>query len=182
MKARNDEIGTGPEGVGSKRARIGGDRGGNSAGKDDSARTREAERADAELVMRKRTDGGGFRGRRASKSRNAIGRVGPLPAAPRTSATKAGTRTGLKATVNRLKKRSGGGSTATSGTRATTRRPAAPGTRTGNSGSNRTTAKTARGTAASRGRAGGRSSAAGASRPGLRTRSGARKAGKTTKR
>jgi hypothetical protein len=180
MKARNEEIGTGAEGVGSKRARVGGDRGG-SAGQGDSARTREAERADAELVMRKRTDGSGFRGSRASKSRNAIGRTGPRNTGRRTSAAEAGTRKGLQATINRLKKRSTRGTTAT-GTRATTRRPAAPGTRTGNSGSNRTTAKTARGTAASRGRAGARSSAAGASRAGLRTRSGARKAGKTTKR
>ena len=182
MKARNDEIGTGDtEGARSVRARIGGDRGGKSAGRGDEARRREAAAGDADLVMRKRTDGGGFRGRRASKSRNAIGRTGPLGAAPRTSPTKVGTRTGLKATINRLKKRSGGATTA--GARATTRRPAAPGTRTGNSGSNRTTAKSARGTAASRGRTGARARVAGTgpSRAGLRTRTGVRKAGKTAK-
>ncbi len=164
MKARNDEIGTGREGAGSRRARIGGDRGGNSAGRGDAARRQEAESADAALVMRKRTDGGGFRGRRAAKKRNAIGRVGgPRNSGRRTSASEAGSRRGLKATVNRLRKRAGGG-----GVQAT------PGTggRTGNRGANRTTARTARGTAAARGR-----KTAGA-RPGLRTRSGARKAGK----
>ena len=119
MKARNDEIGTGSEGAGSRRARIGGDRGGNSAGQGNVARRQEAESADAALVMRKRTDGGGFRGRRAAKKRNAIGRVGgPRNTGRRTSASEAGSRRGLKATVNRLRKRAGGGARSARGTAA----------------------------------------------------------------
>lgn len=175
MKDYNEEIGTGEEGVGSQRARIGGDRGAASDTRDDAAQAPQGEIADAELRARKRTDGGGSRGRRASKSRNAMGRTGPRNTGRRTSAAEAGSRKGLVATRNRMKKRSGG----PAGTRATTRRPARPGTRTGNSGSNRTTAKSARGTAASRGRAG--TGAKG--RAGLRTRSKARrKAGKKTAR
>ena len=108
MKADNQEIGTGAEGVVSVRARIGGDRGAASDTRDDAARTLEGEIADAELRIRKRTDGGGSRGRRASKSRNAMGRTGPRNTGRRTSAAEAGSRKGLVATRNRMKKRSGG--------------------------------------------------------------------------
>jgi hypothetical protein len=108
MKADNEEIGTGDEGVGSQRMRIGGDRGAASDTRDDAARTLEGEIADAKLRTRKRTDGGGSRGRRASKSRNALGRTGPRNTGRRTSASEAGSRKGLVATRNRMKKRSGG--------------------------------------------------------------------------
>jgi hypothetical protein len=108
MKVRNEEIGTGAEGAGSVRARIGGDRGGGTAGQGDAARRREGEIADAVLEVRKRTDGGGSRGRRASRSRNALGRTGPRNTGRRTSAAEAGSRKGLVATANRLKKRSAG--------------------------------------------------------------------------
>lgn len=46
MKEDNEEIGTGGEGVGSQRARSGGDGGAPSDSRDDAARTREAAAAD----------------------------------------------------------------------------------------------------------------------------------------
>ena len=120
MKARNEEIGTGEEGAASVRARVGGDRGGQSAGRGDAARRREGELADAALQTRRRTDGGGARGKRAAKSRNAAARTGPRNTGRRTSAAEAGSRKGLASTVNRLKKRAGG-RTASTTRRSTTK-------------------------------------------------------------
>jgi hypothetical protein len=170
MEDDRDDV-KGGEGPGSERARKGGDRGDGS--RDERERQALAKAADDTLRARKQSDGGGARGRRAARSRNAGGRMGGRDTGRRASGTEAGTRRGLQSTVNQLRRRSGAAPSVPV-TAGGTGRSKTVG-RVGSRGANRTTLRSARGSRPT-------TSAVRTPRAGQRTRSKARKAGKNRKR